>query len=227
MVTRTSRVITRPALMKPVHLRQRYQGKSRGLPRSQVTGWTGTGLTGTRSDSPSPRRRGSRSTSSAPWCVQRPLGRRRDGESSRLAANPVIQACPAGPAGRPRCTVPPVLGARFCRFGVGRRVVETLRPTRRTSPALSPATPRSGQGSLPRAPPGTSCRTSSRAGRHGRQFRSPALDGRMGSVLSGRVAVLVCWLSRRRPGFLGLVRGGGLPDLLDQDLQRPGRRDGQ
>ena len=72
MVTRTSRVITRPALMKPVHLRQRYQGKSRGRPRSQVTGWTGTGLTGTRSDSPSPRRRGSRSTSSAPWCVQRP-----------------------------------------------------------------------------------------------------------------------------------------------------------
>jgi len=32
-------------------------------------------------------------------------------------------------------------------------------------------------------------------------------------------------LSRRRRGFLGLVRGGGLPDLLDQYLQSPGRRD--
>jgi len=48
-----------------------------------------------------------------------------------------------------------------------------------------------------------------------------------GSVLSDRVTALVCRLSRRHRGFLGLVRGGGLPDLLDQHLQRPGRRDGQ
>src|SRR5271165_828214 len=52
MVTRTSRVITRPALMKPEHRRQHYEGKSRWRPRSHVTGWTGTGPTGTRSDSP-------------------------------------------------------------------------------------------------------------------------------------------------------------------------------
>jgi len=32
MVTRTSRVVTRAALMKPVHRRQRYQGKGRWHP---------------------------------------------------------------------------------------------------------------------------------------------------------------------------------------------------
>ena len=49
----------------------------------------------------------------------------------------------------------------------------------------------------------------------------------MGSVSGGRVAVLVCLLSRRRRGFLGLVWSRGLPDLLDQHLQRADHRDGQ
>ena len=49
----------------------------------------------------------------------------------------------------------------------------------------------------------------------------------MGSVSGGRVAVLVCLLSRRRRGFLGLVWSRGLPDLLDQHLQRASSRDGQ
>ena len=48
-----------------------------------------------------------------------------------------------------------------------------------------------------------------------------------GVCAGDRVAVLVCWLSRKGRGFLGLVRGGGLPDLVDQHLQRAGRRDGQ
>jgi len=46
------------------------------------------------------------------------------------------------------------------------------------------------------------------------------MDGRMGSVLGGRVTVLVCLLRRGRRGFPGLVRGRGLPDLLDEHLQQ-------
>ena len=148
----------------PVHRRQRYQGKSRGRFRSQLTGWTGTGPTGTRSDSPSPRRRGSRSTSSAPWC--RPAPRRAGGgmgSPGALPRNPVIQACPAGPAGRPRCTVPPVLGAGKIlplrrRTRGGRDT--PAHPPDKPSPVTGPATLRPGFASA--RPAGTSCRTSSR-----------------------------------------------------------------
>jgi len=140
---------------------------------------------------------------------------------------PVIQACPAGPAGdRDARFLPCWVQARFCRFGVGRWVVETLRPTRRTSQPCH--RPHRAQARVRfRVPSGTSCRPGSKGGSARSSAQVAGLDGRMGSVSGGRVAVLVCLLSRRRRGFLGLVWSRGLPDLLDQHLQRADHRDGQ
>jgi hypothetical protein len=60
--------------------------------------------------------------------------------------------------------------------------------------------------------------------------RSPGPRGKMAGGRTRPLASLdrrFLRLSRRRRGFLGLVRGGGLPGLLDQYLQRAGGRDGQ
>ena len=137
----------------PVHRRQRYQGKSRGRPRSQLTGWTGTDShrhSKSFSVSPPPR-----ITKHFFGSLCHPAPRRAGGGGRvlRLPAKPCDSGVSCWPgraaemrgSSRARCRQDSAASASDAGWS------RLLRPTRRTSPALSPATPRSGQGSLPRA----------------------------------------------------------------------------